>query len=209
MIFKIDAVQRKTERKSDLSKLRREGFIPAVVYGKGIDPIDITMDRVEFMKLYKKSFNEMVFYEVMVAGKEYHTLLKERQIHPVSREILHVDFMVIPHDQMIEVDIPLKFTGTPNGVKEGGSMDVLRRTLRIQCLEKDIPEDIEIDVSNLQVGEAFHIYQLPEGKWNVKDNPDNALVTIHAKKAEVVAAPVEEVQAEEPAAGAEESPEKK
>lgn len=209
MIFKIEAVQRKTERKSDLSKLRKEGFIPAVVYGKGIDPIDITMDRAEFMKLYKKSFSELVFYEVMVAGKEYHTLLKERQIHPVSREILHVDFMVIPHDQMIEIDIPLKFSGTPIGVKEGGTMDVLRRTLRIQCLEKHIPEDIEIDVSNLQVGEAFHIHQLPEGKWNVKDNPDNALVTIHAKKVEIVAAPAEEAQAEEPAAGAEDSPEKK
>jgi len=191
MIFKIDAVQRKTERKSDLTKLRKDGFIPAVLYGSGIEPIDITMDKTEFMKLYKKSFSEMVFYEIMIAGKEYHTLLKERQTHPVTREILHVDFMVIPPNQMIEVDVPLKFVGTPIGTKEGGIMDVVRRTLRIQCLEKDIPEDIEVEISHLQVGEAFHIYQLPESKWTVKDNPDNALVTIHAKKIEVVVAPEE------------------
>lgn len=209
MIFKIEAVQRKTERKSDLNKLRKDGFIPAVVYGKGIEPLEITMDKTEFMKLYKKSFNELVFYEVMVAGKEYHTLLKERQIHPVSREILHVDFMVVPHDQMIELDIPLKFLGTPVGVKEGGIMDVVRRTLRIQCLEKNIPEDIEVDISNLKIGEAFHVRQLPEGKWNVKDNPENALVTIHAKKVETAAAPAEEAKAEEPASGGTESQEKK
>ncbi len=209
MIFKIEAVQRKTERKSDLNKLRKEGFIPAVVYGKGIEPLDITMDKTEFMKLYKKSFNELVFYEVMVGGIEYHTLLKERQIHPVSREILHVDFMVVPHDQMIELDIPLKFVGTPEGVKEGGIMDVVRRTLRIQCLEKNIPQDIEVDISNLQIGEAFHVHQLPEDKWNVKDNPENALVTIQAKKVETAAAPAEETKAEEPAPGATESQEMK
>lgn len=199
MILKIDAVQRKTERKSDLTKLRKAGMIPAVVYGKGVEPIDITMDKAEFMKLYKRSFTEMVFYEIMVAGEEYHTLLKERQIHPVTRDILHIDFMVVPPDQMIEVDVPLKFAGTPLGVKEGGIMDVVRRTLRIQCVEKDIPEDIEVDISNLQIGEAFHIHQLPEGKWAVKDNPENALVTIHARRVEPVAAPAEEAKPDEAA----------
>lgn len=197
MIFKIDAVQRKTERKSDLTKLRKDGFIPAVLYGPGIEPIDITMDKTEFMKLYKKSFSEMVFYEIMLAGKEYHTMLKERQIHPVTREVLHIDFVLIPPNQMIDLDVPLKFIGTPNGVKEGGLMDVVRRTLHIQCLEKDIPDDIEVDISDLNIGDAYHIYQLPTAKWTVKDNPDNALVTIHAKKVEVVVAPADAPKPEE------------
>lgn len=195
MIFKINAVPRNTVRKSDLSKLRRDGMIPAVVYGYGVEPIKITLDKVEFMKLYKKSFNEIVFYEVKIANNEYHTLIKERQMHPVSREILHVDFMVIPPHQTIEVDVPIKFIGTPIGAKSGGFMDILHRTLKIQCVEDAIPGDIEVDISHLNVGEALHVSQLPKGNWVVKDNPENALVTIHAKKAETAA--VVETKAEE------------
>jgi large subunit ribosomal protein L25 len=186
MIFKINAVERNTVRKSDLKNLRKEGMIPAVVYGHGVEPLSITLDKIEFMKLYKKSFNELVFYEVKIAKNEYHTLIKERQMHPVSREILHVDFMVIPPHQMIEVDVPIKFVGTPIGAKSGGFIDILHRSLRIQCVEDAIPNDIEVDITNLNVGEAFHIHQIPAGKWTIKDNPENALVTIHAKKAEAV-----------------------
>jgi large subunit ribosomal protein L25 len=195
MILKIDAKERKTVRKSELSKLRRDGFIPAVVYGPGVEPLKISLDKADFMKLYKKSFNELVFYEVQYAGKEYHTLLKERQMHPVSREILHVDFMVIPPHQMIEVEVPLKFIGTPKGTKEGGFMDIVQRMLRIQCVEDAIPEDIEVDISHLVVGEALHVRQLPKGNWTVKDHPESALVTIHAKKTETQ--PVVEPKAEE------------
>ncbi len=192
MIFKIDATQRKTERKSDLTKLRKDGFIPAVIYGPGVEPIRITLDKADFMKLYKKSFNELVFYEVQIAGKEYHTLMKERQMHPVSREILHVDFMVIPPHQMIDVDVPLRFIGTPKGTKEGGFMDVVHRVLHIQCVEDAIPEDIEVDISHLIVGEALHVHQVPKGNWIVKDHPEKALVTIHSKKTD--AAPAVEPQ---------------
>jgi len=194
MIFKIEATERKTVKKSDLSKLRRDGFIPGVVYGHGVEPISISLDKADFMKLYKKSFNELVFYEVQYAGKEYHTLLKERQMHPVSREILHVDFMVIPPHQMIDVEVPLKFVGTPIGTKEGGFMDIVQRMLRIQCVEDAIPEDIEVDISHLIVGEALHVRQVPKGDWVVKDHPDSALVTIHSKKTE--AAPVADAKPE-------------
>jgi large subunit ribosomal protein L25 len=192
MILKIEAEQRTTEKKSDLSKLRKNGYIPAVVYGYETEPLKISLVKADFMKLYKMSYNELVFYEIKYAGKEYHTLMKDRQIHPVTRDILHLDFMVIPPHQEIEVDVPLKFVGTAIGMKEGGILDIVQRTLKIQCVEEDIPEDIEVDISNLQTGEALHVYQLPQGKWTVKDNPDNALVTIHAKRIEVVAPPVEE-----------------
>jgi large subunit ribosomal protein L25 len=188
MIFKIDAAQRTTQKKSDVAKLRKDGFIPAIVYGPGTEPISITLDKTDFMKLYKKSFGELVFYNIKVGKKSYHTLMKDRQIHPVTREVLHVDFMAIPHDSKIDVEIPVKFVGTPIGTKTGGTMDVVQRILHIQCLEKDMPEDIEVDISHLEVGEALHVHQIPVGNWTVKDNPDTTLVTIHAKKIE--AAPV-------------------
>jgi large subunit ribosomal protein L25 len=199
MILKINADQRTTERKSDLTGLRKRGFIPAVVYGPGTEPIKISLDKAEFMKLYKKSFGELVFYEINIAGKEYHTLLKERQIHPLKRDILHIDFMVIPPHQQIEVEVPIKFVGTAIGTKEGGILDIVQRTIHIQCMEDDIPADIEVDISNINVGEALHVRQLPQGKWKVKDNPDNALLAVHAKKVEQPAAPAAETKPEEPA----------
>jgi len=199
MILKINADQRQTERKSDLTKLRKQGLIPAVVYGPGTEPIKISLDKAEFMKLYKKSFGELVFYEISIAGKEYHTLLKERQIHPLRRDILHVDFMVIPPHQQIEVEVPVKFIGTPIGTKEGGILDIVQRTIRIQCMEDDIPADIEIDISNINVGDTLHVRQLPQGKWKVKENPDNALLSVHAKKVEQPVAPAAEAKPEETA----------
>lgn len=182
MIFKLEAEQRVTERKSDLSHLRKNGFIPAIVYGQGCEPMKVSLNKADFMKLYKKSFNELVFYEIKIAGKEYHTLLKERQIHPVSREMLHVDFMVVPPHQMIEVDVPLKYIGTAIGSKEGGFMDIVHRVLHIQCVEDAIPSDIEVDITNLKVGDALHVHQLPKGNWTVKEHADTVLVTMHAKK---------------------------
>lgn len=196
MIFKLEAVQRITERKSDLTQLRKNGFIPAIVYGQGCEPMKVSLNKADFMKFYKKSFNELVFYEISIAGKEYHTLLKERQMHPVSREILHVDFMVIPPHQMIEVDVPLKYIGTPIGTKEGGFMDIVHRVLHIQCVEDAIPNDIEVDITNLKVGEALHVRQVPTGKWSVKEHADTVLVTIHAKKTD--AQPITETKPEEP-----------
>jgi large subunit ribosomal protein L25 len=182
MIFKINAESRNTVKKSDLSKLRNDGFIPAVIYGQGVEPLSITLNKSDFMKIYKKTIGEVVFFEVMAAGKEYHTLIKERQIHPVSREILHVDFMVVPPNHMIDVEVPLKFVGTPIGAKTGGFIDVVHRTLKIQCMEANLPEDIEVDITSLAVGEALHAHQLPKGNWIVKEHPDSVLITIHAKK---------------------------
>lgn len=196
MIFKINAEQRDTIRKSDLGKMRRNGFIPAIVYGPGTEPLRITLNKVDFMKNYKKSFGETAFYEIEYAGKNFHTMIKERQIHPVSREILHVDFMVIPAHSLIEVDAPLKFIGTPEGVKEGGTLDIVHRTLRISCREEDIPEDIAVDISHLKLGEALHVRQLPSGNWYVKAHPDDAVAAIHTKRGEIL--PTAEPEKTEP-----------
>jgi large subunit ribosomal protein L25 len=184
MIFKINAEQRETIRKSDLGNMRKNGFIPAIVYGPGTEPLKVTLNKAEFMKNYKKSFGELAFYEIEYAGKNYHTMIKERQIHPVSREILHVDFMVIPPHHLIEVDAPLKFVGTPEGVKEGGLLDIVHRTIKISCREEDIPEDIKVDITHLKLGEALHVRQLPAGNWYVKAHADDAVAVVHTRRGE-------------------------
>jgi large subunit ribosomal protein L25 len=191
MIFKIDAAQRETMKKSDMTKFRKEGLIPAIIYGSGTDTVNISLQKADFMKLYKKSFGELAFYEIKVGTKNYHTLMKERQIHPVSREIIHIDFMVVKLHQKLELEVPIKFVGTAVGTKTGGTLDIVQRTIKIQCMEEDIPDDIEVDITNLAVGEALHVHQIPVGKWTVKENPDSTIATVHAKKIDVAPAPAE------------------
>nr|MDK2851131.1 large subunit ribosomal protein [Candidatus Cloacimonadota bacterium] len=181
MIFTLKAEPRNTVKKSDLTKLRASGLIPAVVYGAGVEATKLSVRDNEFMKCYKKSFTELAFYELELDGKKYHTILKDKQIHPVMRNFLHLDFLVLDPDSVMEIEIPLNYIGEPIGTKEGGFMDIIQRSIRIQCKVTDIPEDLELDVSDMQVGDAKHVSDLPKGKWTYKDNDDITLVVIHAK----------------------------
>ncbi len=200
MIYTLEAKQRTTTKKSELTALRNEGLIPAVLYGKDVKSTPIAVDRAAFMNFYKKSFNEMTFYEIMLDGKKYHTILKDKLIHPVQRNILHMDFMVIQESALMEFDIPIQFIGEAAGTKEGGFTDIIQRSIKIICRAKDIPEEIQLDISPLHVGASLHVKDLPQGAWQYKDHADVTLVVIHAKAVAETTPVVEPVPAEEPAA---------
>ncbi len=196
MIFTLDAIARDNKKKSDLTELRAQGLIPAVIYGKGLESLAVTVKKADFMNCYKKSFQEIAFYEIQYEGKKFHTLLKEKQTHPVNRDFLHLDFMVIPPKSMIEVDVPVKVIGEAAGLKEGGFLDVLHRSLKIVVQADQIPEDIELVVTGMHVGDTIHVRDLPVGKWQYKDNPDNAIAVVHAKKVEAAPAAATETPAQ-------------
>ncbi len=191
MIFTLNAEPRNTVKKSDLTKLRASGMIPAVVYGAGVEATKLSVQEIEFMKCYKNSFKELAFYEVNLDGNKYHTILKDKQMHPVKRNFLHLDFLVLDPDSTMELEIPLNYIGEAAGIKEGGFMDVIQRTIKVQCKVTDIPEGLELDVSDMEVGDAKHVGDLPKGAWEYKDSDDITLVVIHAK------ATAEEVEEEE------------
>ncbi len=195
MIFTLNATPRHTVRKSDLTTLRAGGSIPAVIYGPKMESLSITLNKAEFTQLYKKSFAELSFWEIEVDGKKYHTILKAKQIHPVTRGFLHADFLIVSKDDLMELEIPIKYVGEAIGLKEGGMMDVLQRHVKINCKATDIPDDLELNVSELKVGDSLHVRDLPKGNWTVKDHADIALVVVHPKKKE---APVEAAAAETP-----------
>jgi large subunit ribosomal protein L25 len=102
MIFNLNAVPRNTVKKSDLNTLRASGMIPAVIYGPKMDSIDISIPKGDFTQMLKKSFTEVSFWDINLNGKQFHTILKDKQVHPVSRDILHIDFMVIAAEALIE-----------------------------------------------------------------------------------------------------------
>ncbi len=188
MKFELNANFRSCDKNSELNDLRRQGFIPAVVYGTGLEPISISIAKAKFQECYKQSFKEVTFYEIMIGNKQYHTILKDSQIHPVSREFLHLDFLEVARRSQIEIDMPVNLIGEPVGVKAGGLIDVIQRTVKVICQADKLPEDIKVDISGLQVGESIHVRDLPEGHWQYKDLPDNTIVVIHAKKGDSIAA---------------------
>lgn len=187
MIFTLEAKKRNTTKKSELTALRAAGMIPAVMYGKDTDSTSIAIDKGEFQQCYKKSFNELAFYEIKLDGKTYHTILRDKLVHPVSRNILHIDFMIVQASTQMEFEVPVQFVGEPAGNKEGGFTDVIQRSVKISCLAKDVPDEFKLDISTLKVGESMHVKDLPQGAWQFKDNMDVTLVAIHAKKVEATA----------------------
>ncbi len=192
MIFTLKAEPRNTQKKSDLTTLRASGMIPAVVYGAGMEATKLSINANDFQKCYKKSFTELAFYELEIDGKKYRSVLKDRQIHPVKRNFLHLDFLVLDKDSTLELEIPLNIVGEPIGLKEGGFMDVIQRHIKVLCKASDIPEGMELDVSDMKVGDSKHIRDLVQGAWNYKDADDVTLVVIHAKATAATETPAEE-----------------
>ncbi|HPN40988.1 MAG TPA: 50S ribosomal protein L25 [Candidatus Cloacimonadota bacterium] len=189
MIFTLEAHTRKTVRKSDLTKLRSKGMIPAVLYGPNMDTVSISVDQAEFTRCYKKSFNELAFYELQLDGAKYHTILKDKLVHPVERNILHIDFMVVPTSAQMEFEVPIHFNGEAIGTHEGGLVDIVHRNVKLVCQADRVPEGLDLDISNLHVGETLHVRDLPKGEWTIKDHEDVTLIVIHAKKIDAAAEP--------------------
>lgn len=181
MIFTLEAQTRKTLKKSDLAQLRAQGIIPAVLYGPNVDTKSISINQAEFMRCYKKSFTELAFYEIHVDGKKYHTILKDKLIHPVRRDFLHLDFQVIPTEVEMEFELPINYIGEAEGIKEGGFVDIVQRTVKVVCQATNLPDNITVYLSPLHIGDAVRIKDLIQGEWVYSDDEEEVLVVVHAQ----------------------------
>ena len=166
--------------------LRRNGLIPATVYGhKGAESISITLDAKEATTLLREATINNTMIEVNVTDGDFKgkTLLREVQNHPYKPSNYHLSFFAIESQSKIEVDIPLHFVGVPVGVKVGGgSIDTIKNYVRVACAPSNIPESFEIDITNLDIGKGVHVSEIayPEGVKPVTET--TALVITILKK---------------------------
>ena len=183
--MKIKSKSREVGKKA-VKELRKNGKIPAILYGKEFDSMPISFDYKEFYHFYKESIGQQNFFFIKVKDKEYRTLIKEMQIDPFSRKIMHIDFQEIYAGQKIDVEIPIKIVGEAPGVLEGGIIDMNLRGIQIKCLPKDLPESLEIDVSELQIGDSIHIEELAEKIPNIEilEEMDKTIVSLILPKIE-------------------------
>ncbi len=196
MIFRLEATKRTVGKKSLNHVLRKNGMIPAVIYGQGKEGLSISLNKVQFVKEYKKSIGELAFFNIVVDGKEYNTVIKEKQIHPVKRDVIHVDFLELHKDIQIRIDIPLKFNGQPEDLRNGGILEIGMRHLSVTCLPAEIPQDFEVDVSRLKIGQSIHVKDVDVKSLHIHDSLDLTIISMHAARGQEKADQIAEAAAE-------------
>jgi len=174
---------RKKTGKEVAKKLRKQGLIPAILYGPHTEPIPLTARLNELKKILLRHRGEQLIFNLTIQDNGQSTqkmaLIKELQYHPVTDEIIHADFYEVRMDRPVEVDVPVVVVGKAKGVERGGLLEVLMHELTVSCLPDRIPDRIEIDVSDLDVGDTLHVRDLtpPEGVRFAED-PEAPVVTI-------------------------------
>jgi large subunit ribosomal protein L25 len=198
----INAERREVQGKGSARSLRREDMIPAVLYREG-KAQSIKLARKELSKLINTISGEQVIVDLHFAGGEKKlALLKDYQVDPVSRELLHTDFFEVSLTEAIRVSVHVVTVGEPIGVKrDAGILQYALREVEIQCLPDKIPGKIEFDISKLELGQSVHVSDLKfEEGIKVLTDPGDVIVTVLAQAAEQapVAEEVAAVAAAEP-----------
>ena len=188
--------------------LRRAGQIPAVLYGRRTDPILLSVNTKDFEQILKKgSFGQFILTLVIQNGKKLTkpAMIKELQTHPVSGNLIHIDFYEVDMKRKIKVMVPVVATGKSVGVEEGGLLNIVRRELEVFCLPGDIPESIEIDLTALAIGDSIHLEDVPLGEnVEVATDVNYTVVTVLSPKVEEEPVEEEEEELEEGEEAAEE-----
>ena len=197
----LDVEKRASHGKNEARRLRASGRIPAVVYGsrkgKVLDAVPVAVDPKAVMRILHSESGANTLITLKLDGTESRVMVKEYQLDPVTHKLLHADFFELAMDRAITVTVPIAVKGEPKGVKQqGGLLDFVTRDVQVQCLPTDIPERIDVDVSELMLHEAIRVRDLPQDpKWKPLTDPDTMIVHVILPKAEEAAAETPEAEA--------------
>lgn len=182
-ISTLSARARDRAGKGSARAARREGLVPAVIYGDKKDPLSITVTLRDLEKLLKPGFFSHLV-DIDVGGEKHRVLPRDLQQHPVSDRALHVDFLRVSATTEITVEVPVEFINDEScpGLRRGGVLNVVRHDVEVYCLPDNIPEKITVDLAGLQIGDSVHIsaVKLPEGVRPTIEDRDFTIATIAA-----------------------------
>lgn len=185
----LEVSRREGTGKEIAKKLRRDGKVPAIVYGGHREPVAITVEAKAVSDLIRKSehgIRSVFLLKMSGSDQQRHAMIKDVQLNPIDRSMKHIDFIRVVMDEMIKVTVPVHVTGTAPGVKtEGGILDFQARELHFECLPNAIPDSIDVDVSDLHSHQQIRISDLtlPKGV-KVLDDEDRVIVSISHARAE-------------------------
>ena len=188
-------------------KLRVKGLIPAIFYGPRSQTIPLVINSKEFARSLQTEAGENVLIDLDIRRNDQPerkvVMVKDIQVHPLQRTILHTDFYEIAMDEMVTVEVPVLLVGKPEGIKMGGILEQVRRAIEIQCLPGDIPKSIDVDVSSLMIGDSIHVQDIQVEKAKILSESNFTIATVvppvveEKVTEEVVAEVPEEAEAKE------------
>ena len=157
--FELKAATRTTTGNSPARAMRRQGLVPAVLYGPKSAPSKLSIPAYDLDSIVKKGGLSLSVFNLTIDGERSPrpVMIKELQSHPVSRALLHVDFYEVAMDRKIHINVPVTITGKSVGVENGGVLEIVRRELEVYCLPNKIPGHIEINITDLDIGDAVHV----------------------------------------------------
>lgn len=205
---KLEAKSRTSSGKGPARQTRFAGLVPGVVYGKHLDkPFSIALDGKALRAAIATPKKLNTVLGLMVDGTEHMVMLKDYQLEPMTKELLHADFIAVKENEQVKVKIPLVLVGKAVGTLEGGILSQMRRELEVWALPGAIPLNIEVDVTPLKIATALHIndIKLPTG-ITVKAHTNFTIAVVTAPEVEKVAEPVAAAAGAAPAAGAAAAP---
>ena len=201
----LQAEKREGRGKNEARRLRASGRIPAVVYGTEKNKAtEIAVDPKVLLRILhsESGVNTLIGLEGAGLGAGRKVLVKEYQLDPIHHKLLHADFYAVAMDKMLTVTVPVVLKGEPKGVKQqGGVVDFVNREIEVECLPADIPEHIDIDISELMLHQGIRVRDLtPDAKWKPASEPE--MMIVHVVTVKVEEAPAAEATAAAAAPGA-------
>ena len=197
----LSAERRTATGKGAARSARRAGKVPAVIYGHRREPEALTVSATDLEQILRKIAGGSTVIELDVEGKTVRTLIRELQRHPTRWSVTHVDFYEIHAGEVITVKVPLRLVGSPDGVRNsGGVLEQFLREINIQVLPKDIPEQIELDATDLSVGASLHVSDLEIPNAKILDDATATICTVVPPRVEEEPVVASEVEEEEEAA---------
>jgi large subunit ribosomal protein L25 len=193
----LKAYPRTHVQRAEVKKLRTSGRVPATIYGRQAKPQNLEVNTIEITNLLHHSVSENLLVDLSIendARAKRLALVQEIQHHPLSGKVLHVDFHEVAEDEKVTVQVPVETVGEPEGVKTGGgTLEHVLHKLRVRCLPKDLPEQITVDVSALEIGKSLHIGDIkaPAGVEILGDKHISVVAVAAPRAEEEVAATTE------------------
>ncbi len=176
----VKGQKREALGKKDAKSLRSQELVPAVLYGSG-EPMHFS---VPFSEMRQVVYSPGVFLiDVEIDGTVYHAMMQDIQWHAVEEQILHIDFLKIEEGKKIKIDVPVKVKGLAKGIKAGGKLKTNLRRLKVKALAKDLPDNIEIDVTKLAIGQSIKVGDLSLKDIEILDKKSNVVVAVTITRA--------------------------
>ncbi|KGX83853.1 50S ribosomal protein L25/general stress protein Ctc [Pontibacillus marinus] len=192
MAVTVKAKTRQDLRGSVNNKLRREGRVPAIVYGKEKEPLAVSVDSLELLKTLRDEGKNAIISLDVEGDSPRQVMFHEYQIEPLRNELYHADFYIVDMSTEVDVQVPIHVEGNAQGVQDGGILSQPLHELSLRAKPNEIPNEIQVDVSNLEVGDSFLVSDLKEAKnYEITEDESTTIVTILPPQTEEVVEPGE------------------